>query len=44
MNGGRQRGTKLCSWSSVARQEKRVATTHSSPPAKATSWMRMSPV
>ena len=32
-NGGRQRGTKLCSSSRVARQEKRVATIHSSPPA-----------
>ena len=44
MNGGRQRGTKLCSPSSVARHEKRVLTIHSSPPAKAMSWMRMSPV
>src|SRR5262249_11360676 len=32
-NGGRQRGTKLDSGSSVARQEKRVLTNHSSPPA-----------
>ena len=31
MNGGVQRGTKLCSASSVARQEKLVATSHSSP-------------
>src|SRR6516164_11810815 len=30
-NGGRQRGTKLDSGSSVARQEKRVLTIHSSP-------------
>src|SRR5262249_17298696 len=32
-NGGRQRGTKLDSGSSVARQEKRVLTNHSSRPA-----------
>jgi hypothetical protein len=33
MNGGRQRGTKLDSGSSVARHEKRVLTNQSSPPA-----------
>src|SRR5262245_25150448 len=32
-NGGRQRGVKLASGSSVARQEKRVLANHSSPPA-----------
>jgi hypothetical protein len=33
MNGGRQRGTKLDSGSSVAKQEKRVLTNQSCPPA-----------
>ena len=44
MNGGRQRGTKLCRPSNVQRHEKRVLTAHSSSPAHAISWMRMSPV
>jgi hypothetical protein len=44
MKGGFQRGMKLCSASSVARRKKLVATSQSSPWAKAISWMRMSPV
>src|SRR5262249_23276649 len=43
--GGRQRGVKLAERSSVQRQENRVLTTHSSPPApQAISWTWMLPV
>ena len=44
MNGGRQRGTKLCRPSSVHRQPKAVLTSHSSSPAQASSWAWISPV
>ena len=44
-NGGRHRGAKLAERSSVQRQENRVLTTHSSPPApQAISWPWMLPV
>ena len=44
-NGGRHRGAKLAEPSSVQRQENRVLTTQSSPPApQAISWIWMLPV